>query len=163
MIPVFCLVSSLIPLQNPKLPARTWWLGFHPRHPGKIQPKLGLFPRSVAICHNMWGSVFADLMPAQRRIGLLHSDWTDLRPFLRSQQGLLDGVLCVSNALVELVAECLPEMAKEIESAHPLPGRRPRRDAHTGALGQATRCHRLGGSYAGRTKAGGTTPPVTSV
>ena len=71
------------------------------------------FPDSVAICHNMWGLQFlADLMPAQRRIGLLHSDWTDLRPFLRSQQGLLDGVLCVSNALVELVAECLPEMAK---------------------------------------------------
>ena len=67
---------------------------------------------SVAVCHNMWGLQFlADLMPAERRIGLLHSDWTDLQPFLRTQQGLLDGVLCVSNTLVDQVSDCLPELA----------------------------------------------------
>ena len=61
----------------------------------------------------MWGLQFlADLMPTQRRVGLLHSDWTDLQPFLRSQRGLLDGMLCVSNALVDLVTECLPELAE---------------------------------------------------
>ena len=35
------------------------------------------FTDSVAICHNMWGLQFlADLMPAERRVGLLH--WTGL-------------------------------------------------------------------------------------
>ena len=71
------------------------------------------FTDSVAICHNMWGLQFlADLMPAERRVGLLHSDWTGLRPFLETQRGLLDGVLCVSNALVELVSDCLPDLTK---------------------------------------------------
>ena len=71
------------------------------------------FTDSVAICHNMWGLQFlADLMPAQRRVGLLHSDWPELRPHLESQRGLLDGVLCVSNALVDLVSGCLPDLAK---------------------------------------------------
>ena len=42
------------------------------------------FSDSLAVCHNMWGLQFlADLMPAHRRIGLLHSDWTDLQPFLQ--------------------------------------------------------------------------------
>ena len=71
------------------------------------------FTDSVAICHNMWGLQFlADLMPAKRRVGLLHSDWTGLRPHLETQRGLLDGVLCVSNALVDLVSNCLPDLAK---------------------------------------------------
>jgi len=79
----------------------------------KFRHNSDLFTETVAICHNMWGLQFlADLIPAQHRIGLLHSEWTDLQPFLRSQRGLLDGVLCVSNALVELVTECLPELDK---------------------------------------------------
>ncbi len=93
------------------------------------------FSDSIAICHNMWGLQFlADLMPAKRRIGILHSDWKNLRPFLQSQIGLLDGVLCVSNKLVELVAECLPELTKEnriqllpypIDGATNIPNRQP--------------------------------------
>ena len=80
----------------------------------RFRQNADLFPEAVAVCHNMWGLQFlADLMPAHRRIGLLHSDWTDLQPFLRSQQGLLDGILCVSNSLVDLVVDCLPELAKE--------------------------------------------------
>ena len=71
------------------------------------------FTNSVAVCHNMWGLQFlADLMPSKRRVGLLHSDWTGLRPHLETQRGLLDGVLCVSNALVEMVSDCLPDLAK---------------------------------------------------
>ncbi len=71
------------------------------------------FTNSVVVCHNMWGLQFlADLMPAKRRVGLLHSDWTGLRPHLETQRGLLDGVLCVSNALVDLVSGCLPDLAK---------------------------------------------------
>ena len=71
------------------------------------------FTDSVAVCHNMWGLQFlADLMPAKRRIGLLHSDWTGLQPHLETQRSLLDGVLCVSNALVDLVSGCLPDLAK---------------------------------------------------
>ena len=80
----------------------------------KLAKHSDLFPDSVAICHNMWGLQFlAELIPAKRRIGILHSDWTNLRPFLQSQKGLLDGVLCVSNTLMELVAECLPELSKD--------------------------------------------------
>ena len=80
----------------------------------KLAKHSGLFPDSVAVCHNMWGLQFlAELIPAKRRIGILHSDWTTLRPFLQSQKELLDGVLCVSNTLMELVAECLPELSKD--------------------------------------------------
>ena len=80
----------------------------------KLTKHSDLFPDSVAVCHNMWGLQFlAELIPAKRRIGILHSDWTTLRPFLQSQKELLDGVLCVSNTLMELVAECLPELSKD--------------------------------------------------
>ena len=80
----------------------------------KLAKHSDLFPNSVAVCHNMWGLQFlAQLIPAKRRIGILHSDWTTLRPFLQSQKELLDGVLCVSNTLMELVAECLPELSKD--------------------------------------------------
>ena len=71
------------------------------------------FNDSVAVCHNMWGLQFlADLMPAERRVGLLHSDWPGVQTQLETQRGLLDGVLCVSNALVEIVSGCLPDLAK---------------------------------------------------
>ncbi|MEC8989305.1 MAG: glycosyltransferase family 4 protein, partial [Verrucomicrobiota bacterium] len=71
------------------------------------------FSDSVAVCHNMWGLQFlANLMPAKRRVGLLHSDWPGLQTHLETQLGLLDGVLCVSNALVEIVSGCLPDLAK---------------------------------------------------
>ena len=80
----------------------------------KLAKHSDLFPDSVAVCHNMWGLQFlSELIPAKRRIGILHSDWTNLRPFLQSQKELLDGVLCVSNTLMELVAECLPELSKD--------------------------------------------------
>ncbi|MEC9331144.1 MAG: glycosyltransferase family 4 protein [Verrucomicrobiota bacterium] len=80
----------------------------------KLAKHSDLFPDSVAVCHNMWGLQFlTELIPAKRRIGILHSDWTTLRPFLQSQKELLDGVLCVSNTLMELVAECLPELSKD--------------------------------------------------
>ena len=80
----------------------------------KLAKHSDLFPDSVAVCHNMWGLQFlAELIPAKRRIGILHSDWTTLRPFLQSQKELLDGVLCVSNTLMELVAEGLPELSKD--------------------------------------------------
>ena len=80
----------------------------------KLAKHSDLFPDSVAVCHNMWGLQFlGELIPAKRRIGILHSDWTTLRPFLQSQKELLDGVLCVSNTLMELVAECLPELSKD--------------------------------------------------
>ena len=73
----------------------------------------GRFNDSVAVCHNMWGLQFlADLMPAERRVGLLHSDWPGVQTQLETQRGLLDGVLCVSNALVEIVSGCLPDLAK---------------------------------------------------
>ena len=72
------------------------------------------FADSLAVCHNMWGLQFlADLLPAQRRVGLLHSDWTGLQRHLETQSGLLDGVLCVSDALVDIASACLPDLANE--------------------------------------------------
>ena len=101
----------------------------------KLANQSNLFSGSVAVCHNMWGLQFlAELMPAKRRIGILHSDWTTLRPFLQTQKGLLDGVLCVSNKLVEIVNESLPELTKDnriqlihypIDEAPSIPNRMP--------------------------------------
>ena len=101
----------------------------------KLANQSNLFSGSVAVCHNMWGLQFlAELMPAKRRIGILHSDWTTLRPFLQTQKGLLDGVLCVSNKLVEIVNESLPELSKDnriqlihypIDGAPSMPNRMP--------------------------------------
>ena len=114
----------------------------------KLDNKSNLFPGSVAVCHNMWGLQFlAELMPAKRRIGILHSDWTTLRPFLQTQKGLLDGVLCVSNKLVEIVNESLPELTKDnriqlihypIDEAPCMPNRMPliRRPVIIGWIGR---------------------------
>ena len=114
----------------------------------KLANKSNLFPGSVAVCHNMWGLQFlAELMPAKRRIGILHSDWTTLRPFLQTQKGLLDGVLCVSNKLVEIVNESLPELTKDnriqlihypIDEAPSMPNRMPlvRRPVIIGWIGR---------------------------
>ena len=77
---------------------------------------------SIAVCHNLWGLPFlADLMPAHRRVGLLHSYWTGLEKFIAAQRGLLDGVLCVSNPLVELVRHCMPELDGERVTLIPYP------------------------------------------
>ena len=114
----------------------------------KLANKSNLFPGSVAVCHNMWGLQFlAEFMPAKRRIGILHSDWTTLRPFLQTQKGLLDGVLCVSNKLVEIVNESLPELTKDnriqlihypIDEAPSMPNRIPlvRRPVIIGWIGR---------------------------
>ena len=114
----------------------------------KLANKSNLFPGSIAVCHNMWGLQFlAELMPAKRRIGILHSDWTTLRPFLQTQKGLLDGVLCVSNKLVEIVNESLPELTKDnriqlihypIDEAPSMPNRMPlvRRPVIIGWIGR---------------------------
>ncbi|MBI4325300.1 MAG: glycosyltransferase family 4 protein [Chloroflexi bacterium] len=55
----------------------------------------------------------ADLDHATRRIGLLHTDSPGIERQLRSQRGLVDGVLCVSRRLVEIAQHCLPDLAAE--------------------------------------------------
>lgn len=66
----------------------------------------------ITVAHNAWGLPFwADLDPASRRIATLHSDWPGIEPYLIANQGLLDGILCVSKPLCELAARTLPELA----------------------------------------------------
>jgi len=65
----------------------------------------------VAMYHNLWGLAFlAEFDRATRRLGLLHSDWPGLEQDLSAQRGLLDGMLCVSEALQVKVLRQLPEL-----------------------------------------------------
>jgi glycosyltransferase involved in cell wall biosynthesis len=60
-------------------------------------PKTG----PVKVYHNCWGlPFFAGLDSAQRRIGVLHSDWPGLPGCLRRVHAFVDGVLCVSQPLM---------------------------------------------------------------
>ncbi len=61
-------------------------------------------PPKTQVYHNLWGlPIFADLDRSPRRIGLIHSDWPTLKSELDAASHLLDGVLCVSNPLVNTV------------------------------------------------------------
>jgi hypothetical protein len=81
-------------------------------------------PAMVAY-HNCWGlPFFADLDGAQRRIGVLHSDWPGLPECLRRVRGLLDGMLCVSQPLVELARRECPELGAERVAFLPYPAGR---------------------------------------
>jgi glycosyltransferase involved in cell wall biosynthesis len=84
----------------------------------------------VVTYHNFWGlPFFADLDRAGRRMGLLHSHFPGLPGWLRHLRGLLDGVLCVSQPLLELVRRELPELAGARSLWLPLPVAREQTEA----------------------------------
>jgi glycosyltransferase involved in cell wall biosynthesis len=84
----------------------------------------------VMAYHNLWGlAFFADLDRAGRRLGVLHSDFPGLARWLPGLRGLLDGVLCVSRPLLELVQRSLPELAGERTAWLPYPVARDRTEA----------------------------------
>jgi glycosyltransferase involved in cell wall biosynthesis len=76
----------------------------------------------VSIYHNFWGlPLLADLDPSERRLGFLHTNTADMRACLLAQKGLIDGVVCVSAAQIQLLADCLPELGKDRICRPPLP------------------------------------------
>ncbi|MBI5775065.1 MAG: glycosyltransferase family 4 protein [Verrucomicrobia bacterium] len=79
-------------------------------------------PPPIALYHNLWGVPFlAELDQSRRRLGMLHSDWPGLEENLRAHCGLLDGVLCVSEALRAMVLRQLPELEPERVEVIPYP------------------------------------------
>lgn len=76
----------------------------------------------ITIYHNLWGlPFFADIDPAGRRIGLLHSDWPGLDSLLPFHRGLLDGLMCVSEPLVQLAYRALPDLGEDRITRLPIP------------------------------------------
>lgn len=76
----------------------------------------------VALYHNAWGMPFlADLDKAHRRLSLLHSDLPIIQPMIRSQRGLIDGILCVNAALKAQAQACLPQFDAERIGVVPTP------------------------------------------
>ena len=71
-------------------------------------------PSDVSIYHNCWGSAFAGAVDqSHRRIGLHHSDWPGVEHILRSQNGVLDGMLCIGEAVEQLVRRECPFLADQ--------------------------------------------------
>ena len=78
--------------------------------------------QGTAIYHNAWGVPFlADLDGAERRLSMLHSDLPVLRELLVSQDGLVDGSLCVSEPLKALALEYCPSLKPERVVVVPCP------------------------------------------
>jgi glycosyltransferase involved in cell wall biosynthesis len=84
--------------------------------------ELASFRKPFAVYHNFWGLPFlADLDAADRRIAVLHSYAPVLRDYLKAEDGLVDGVLCVSDALKEVVFGHLPSLDRSRVVLLPLP------------------------------------------
>jgi glycosyltransferase involved in cell wall biosynthesis len=78
--------------------------------------------RPFAVYNNFWGlPFFADLDGADRRIAVLHSYAPVLRDCLDAEDGLVDGVLCVSRPLMEVVYRHLPSLERSRVILLPLP------------------------------------------
>lgn len=66
------------------------------------------------VYHDLWAlPTLADLDSAGRRIGLLHGHRGGAAELLRRCDGLLDGILCVSEATAALARDCLPSLSRE--------------------------------------------------
>jgi glycosyltransferase involved in cell wall biosynthesis len=79
--------------------------------------------------YNFWGlPFFAALDGAERRVGVLHAPWPGLPECLRRVRGLVDGVLCVSRPLLELVRENWPAFPAERTAFLPCPVNLPAPD-----------------------------------
>lgn len=90
-------------------------LGLDWRHSGRaLRRQVASAPlpttgRSLWVYHDLWAlPTLADLDRSERRIGILHSHRAQLDHLLRRCEGLLDGVLGVSESLVALARDCLP-------------------------------------------------------
>ncbi|HOK78517.1 MAG TPA: glycosyltransferase [Verrucomicrobiota bacterium] len=87
-------------------------------------------PAETIVYHNFWGmAFFADLDRGSRRIGVLHTDTPGLASWLRQLRGLVDGALCVSRPLLDLVRRELPELGEERTAWLPYPVAREQTEA----------------------------------
>lgn len=69
---------------------------------------------TVAVYHNGWATgLFCDLDQAHRRVAVLHSDLPGMEATLAAHRGLLDGVLCVSEPLLEAARAAFPELEED--------------------------------------------------
>ncbi len=84
--------------------------------------RLAQWTRPFAVYHNFWGvPFFADLDGAERRVAVLHSYAPILGNCLEAEDGLVDGVLCVSRPLQEIVYHHLPSLDQGRVVVLPLP------------------------------------------
>jgi glycosyltransferase involved in cell wall biosynthesis len=87
-----------------------------------FRKRLTGFGRPIAVYNNFWGvPFFADLDGAERRVAVLHSYAPVLGNCLDAEDGLVDGVLCVSRPLKEVVYRHLPSLEKSRVVLLPLP------------------------------------------
>jgi len=87
-------------------------------------------PPQMMVWHNFWGLPFlADLDRAGRRLGVLHTDCPGLATWLRGLRGLVDGALCVSQPLLDMVHRELPELAGARSAWLPYPVARDQTEA----------------------------------
>lgn len=78
--------------------------------------------KKFAVYNNFWGvPFFADLDKAERRIGVLHVYPQVLGDCLSAMNGLVDGVLCVSQPLKKIVHQFLPNLEPSRIAILPLP------------------------------------------
>jgi len=96
--------------------APVFGLGLRWHHSGRSlrqrfarDPGVGSGRGKCWVYHDLWAlPTLADLDSSERRIGVLHSHRVRLEDLLRRCDGLLDGLLCVSESTVALARECLP-------------------------------------------------------
>lgn len=101
----------------------------------------------TAVYHSCWGVLFlADLDGSHRRLGYLHGIPPDMEAILTAQEGLLDGIIAVSEPLADLATRCLPKLGPGRICMVPLPiNPRARECQHTPLEGRPIRI-----GYSGR-------------
>lgn len=81
-----------------------------------------LTSQAVWAYHDLWGlPTAADLDGATRRIGVVHSNWEGSDALLSASAPVVDGMLCISAATVELARQRLPHLDAERIAWLPVP------------------------------------------
>ena len=123
------LETNVVAFFDPDQPSRTRvaglgldWKSTVQNSRKKFAALLGNAGRKTAVYHNLWGVPFlADLDGADRRIGILHVYPEVLGDCMAANAGLMDGILCVSQPLKELVCRHLPDLEASRVQVLPLP------------------------------------------
>ncbi|MCW5556588.1 MAG: glycosyltransferase family 4 protein [Verrucomicrobiae bacterium] len=90
--------------------------------------------------HDLWGlTAAADLDGAGRRVGIVHSQWEATDGLLQASPGLVDGMLCISAATVDLARSRLPALEAERIAWLPVPVDPPERIPEERPAGRSER------------------------